>query len=267
MRELKVEDIFKKKFSVVNGNVEENENGQYYNKHIAEYIAQNEGKLDEDKKKKTIQYDEQQIKIKAIKYFKNKYTTILLHASNDMNLLREPSKKYEIFNLNGKTFLTETRGLPNGDNKELYYNFEIANKIYQIITDIKDSALNDYEEIHDLYKKEILEKENEIEELKVEDRELYEEDIKIYEIVSQTTLFNKYNLLIRDKEYLQKENDNLRETLTKYDETIKELGKKLNTSLARIETLQRPKTFAEKIKDLFNSNNKQLLLLDKNEHK
>ena len=101
----------------------------------------------------------------------------------------------------------------------------------------------------------------------MEDRELYEEDIKIYEIVSQTTLFNKYNLLIRDKEYLQKENDNLRETLTKYDETIKELGKKLNTSLARIETLQRPKTFAEKIKDLFNSNNKQLLLLDKNEHK
>ena len=42
MRVLKAKDIFPKTYSIVNGEVVKNSNGEYYNKQVAEHILNNQ---------------------------------------------------------------------------------------------------------------------------------------------------------------------------------------------------------------------------------
>ena len=247
MRVLKVEDVFKKKYSIRNGEIVESENGQYYTRQAAQYVLNNKNNEDEMQK-----FDEKQIKIDAVKYFRNK----------DANLLSSENR-IEIFTLDtlgGKTFLVEAASLPDGKNRELYYDFDIANEIYQKMIDIKDSTCNDYEEVKYIYEREILQTESEISELKLKDNELFKEDIKAYNLISQTPLYENYLLLNKDKEHLIEENKNLNKIISEYNEKIRDLSKKLKVSLERVELLQKPKTFFEKLKDLFRSDKKQLLI-------
>lgn len=263
MRTLKAKDIFKKTYSIVNGEVIKNTNGEYYSKQVAEYVLKNSKILNNLELKKIMKLDEDQLNNYAIKYFRNKYSTLLFQQNESENILYIPYKKFEIFTLDtlgGKTFLVEASSLPNGENRDLYYSLKIANKIYERIIDIKDSTFNDYEEVRDIYEREILKIENEISDLKQKDTEIFENDLNIYNTISQTPLYKKYLLLSKDKKNLIEENKKLKKTIIEYNERNKELSEKLKNALERIEFIQKPKTVLEKLENLLKNNEKQILI-------
>lgn len=265
MRILKATDIFSKTYSIVNGEVVKNSNGEYYNKQVAEHFLKNQTSLNEGERKKLIKFDEEQLDNNAIKYFRNKYSALLSSENGNINLLFQPNKRFEIFTLDtlgGKSFLVEASSLPDGEGRDLYYSFEIANQIYQRIIDIQDSSFNDYEEVKYIYEREILQTESEISDLKIKDNEVFEKDINAYNLISQTPLYENYQLLNKDKEHLAAENEKLNKTISEYNEKIRDLSQKLKVSLDRVELLQKPKTFFEKLKDLFRNDKKQLLIAD-----
>lgn len=265
MRTLKTKDIFPKVYSIVDGEIIKNGNGEYYNKQVAEHILKNQTSLNDLEMKKLIKFDEEQLNNNAVKYFRSKYSMLLSSEIENINLLFQPNKRFEIFTLDalgGKTFLVEASSLPDGENRDLYYSFEIANQIYQRIIDIQDSSFNDYEEVRYIYEREILQTENEISDLKLRDNEMFEKDINAYDLISQTPLYENYQLLNKDKEHLVEENENLTKTILEYNEKIRDLSQKLKVSLERVEFLQKPKTFFEKLKDLFRNDKKQLLIAD-----
>ena len=262
MRILKAKDIFPKTYSIVNGEIIKNNKGDYYTKKAAEYVLK-KSPIDDSEMKKIIKFDEEQLNISSVRYFRNRYSMLLSSNSNNINLLFQPNKEFEIFKLDvfgGKVCLAEASSLPEGDNRDLYYNFEIANKIYQKTIDIQDSTFNDYEDVKYIYEREILQIESEISDLKIKDNEEFERDINAYNLISQTPLYDNYQMLIKDKEKLAEENENLSKTISDYNEKIRELSQKLKDSLERVEFLQRPKTFVEKLKDLFKNDKKQLLI-------
>ena len=136
MRILKATDIFLKTYSIVNGEVVKNSNGEYYNKQVAEHILKNPTSINDGEIKKLKRFDEEQLDNNAIKYFRNKYSMLLSSESDNINLLFQPNKRYEIFTLDtlgGKSFLVEASSLPEGEGRDLYYSFGIANQIYQRI--------------------------------------------------------------------------------------------------------------------------------------
>lgn len=213
--------------------------------------------------KKIIKFDEEQLDVNSVRYFRNRYSMLLSSKSNNINLLYQPNKEFEIFKLDvfgGKVFLAEVSGLPDGDNRDLYYNFEIANQVYQKVIDIQDSSFNDYEDVKYIYEREISQIESEIFDLKIKDNEEFEKDMNVYNLISQTSLYDNYQLLNRDKERLVEENENLNITILAYNEKIRDLSQRLKVSLERVESLQRPKTFMEKLKDLFKNDKKRLLI-------
>lgn len=261
MRILKAKDIFPKAYSIVNGKITKNNNGDYYTKQVAEYVLK-KSPIDDNEMKKVMRFDEEQLNVNSVKYFRNRYTMLLASKSNNINLLFQPNKEFEIFTLDvfgGKVFLIEASSLPDGDNRDLYYNFEIANQVYQKTIDIQDCTFNDYEEVKDIYEREISQIESEISDLKIKDNEEFQKDMNAYNLISQTPLYDNYRLLNRDKEKLVKENENLNRTISDYNEKIRDLSQKLKVALERVEFLQRPKTFLEKLKDLFKNDKKKLL--------
>ena len=146
MRNLKAKDIFPKTYSIVNGEIVKNGNGEYYNKQVAEHLLKKQTSINDEEIKKLKKFDEEQLDNNAIKYFRNKYSMLLSSESDNINLLFQPSKRYEIFTLDtlgGKLFFTEASSLPDGEDRDLYYSFEIANQIYQRMIDIQDSTFND----------------------------------------------------------------------------------------------------------------------------
>lgn len=264
MRILKAKDIFPKAYSIVNGKITKNNNGDYYTKQVAEYVLK-KSPIDDNEMKKVMRFDEEQLNVNSVKYFRNRYTMLLASKSNNINLLFQPNKEFEIFTLDvfgGKVFLIEASSLPDGDNRDLYYNFEIANQVYQKTIDIQDCTFNDYEEVKDIYEREISQIESEISDLKIKDNEEFQKDMNAYNLISQTPLYDNYRLLNRDKEKLVKENENLNRTISDYNEKIRDLSQKLKVALERVEFLQRPKTFLEKLKDLFKNDKKKLLSAD-----
>lgn len=264
MRILKAKDIFQKAYSIVNGEIIKNNNGDYYTKQVAEHVLK-KSPIDDNEMKKIMRFDEEQLNVSSVKYFRNRYSMLLSSKSNNINLLFQPNKEFEIFTLDvygGKVFLVEASSLPDGDNRDLYYNFEIANQIYQKTIDIQDSTFNDYEDVKYIYEREISQIENEIFDLKIKDNEEFEKNMNAYNLISQTPLYGNYQLLSKDKEKLAEENENLNRTISDYNEKIRDLSQKLKVSLERVEFLQRPKTFFEKLKDLFKNDKKQLLIAD-----
>lgn len=266
MRTLKAKDIFPKAYSIVNGEIIKDNNGEYYNKQVAEHILRNKTTLNDAEIKRLIKFDEEQLNINAVKYFRKKYSTFLSSENRNINLLHQPKKRFEIFTLDAlgeKTFLTEATELPDGKYRDLYYSFEIANEIYQKIIDIKDSSFNDYEEVQYIYEREILQNESEIASLKLKDNEVFAKDTNAYNIISQTDLYENYQSLNKDKKNLAEENENLNKIISEYNEKIRDLSQKLKIALDRIEFLQKPKTFFEKLKDLFRNDKNQSLITNK----
>ena len=104
MRILKAKYIFPKIYSIVNGEVVKNSNGEYYNKQVAEHLLKNQTSINDEEIKKLKKFDEEQLDNNAIKYFRNKYSMLLSSESDNINLLFQPNKRFEIFTLD--TFLT-----------------------------------------------------------------------------------------------------------------------------------------------------------------
>ena len=74
-------------------------------------------------------------------------------------------KKYEIFWLNilgGKIILLNKKHIKNAnfENQELYYDYNIAHKIYTLLSDIYDDIESEKQEINELYLNERLKKSN-----------------------------------------------------------------------------------------------------------
>ncbi len=264
MRILKATDIFPKIYSISNGEIIKESNGQFYNRQTAEHILENNILPNDSEMKRILENDEEQLSNKAVKYFRSKYITLLPLETEKLNLLLKPIKRFEIFTLDvfgGKVFLTEDVNLPDGKDGELYYSFKIANEIYQKIIDIQDSSINNYEEIKYLYDKEILNIESEILKLRITDSENFKKDVNVYNLISRTPIYENYQLLNEDKEYLLKKNKELTTIISEYNKKIGELTIKLQISLEKIESMKKPKTFIEKLKYLF-KNEKQYILLD-----
>lgn len=199
----------------------------------------------------------------VIKYCRNKYNEILYKHNNNLNNLSEPMKEYEIILLDvygGKTFLLKSSDLPDGENKELYYSFEIANNIYQNLIDIKDSVINEYEEIQDVFKLDYLKLQNEIETYKQQDQEIFLEETKMYHFILKTPIYKEYSVYRKNIKDLVKKNNELEEELKNHKTTIEDLRKKLEFALDRIQVLQIPKPFFERLKDLFKFEKKKYLM-------
>lgn len=266
MRNIKPTELLPKKYSIESGNIVENENGDYFSKQSAEHYLKNKDTYSDNDIKKLKKFDENQLVKAAIKYCRSKYNEILSQNSSIVNFLNMPSKEFEIINLDiygGKTFLLRTYDLPSGENRELYYKFDIANKIYENLIDIKDSTLNEFEETQDFFLQDIMSIQHNIDSLKNEDEKAFNEDMQTYNIIARTPIYTEYRALYRDRENLLQKNNELKSNLDDYNHKIKELSQKLKISLDKIEVLQAPKTFFEKLKDLFKNDNKRLLLPEK----
>lgn len=245
MRSIHPIQIIDKKYSVNNNKVIEVEHGEYFSKKIADYIASNINAITQNDIIKLKRIDNKKFNDYVIEYCRNQYNELVSKENNAIDLLNKPLKKFEVFSLDvygGKKELLLTSSLPNGEEKELYYSFDTANKVYQNLIDVTDSMFNEYDEIREIYINDILKIENEIKKLKEQDENLYKEDIKKYDMICKTPLYENYVAL--------------RESLYEQNKQIKDLSKKLQISLERIEYLQTPKNFWRKLKELFGRTDK-----------
>lgn len=265
MRKLKASDIFEKRFLIIEDEIVERENGEFFSEKMAEYMLKNKEKMSSEEINNVKKKDIDILEKEALKYFRIEYEKLLSNVDSLHSLLNLPVKKYEIFSLDvfgGKTILAPLSILPEGENKELYYDFNIANEIYKNLIDINDIDFNEYDEISQLYADDINEKNTNISELRKRDIELFNKDMTSYNMISSTPLYQDYRLLNNDKERLLEENKKLSVMIEEYNEKIRDLSNKLKISLERVEFLQRPKTFSERLKELFIKEKKQVLIAD-----
>ena len=134
------------------------------------------------------------------------------HKKN--NLIEEPIKKYEVCQLNilgGKIIAIDKNYIdnPNNDLQELYFDFKIAKKIADYLSDIQDGITAEQEEFVELYKEERLQKDELIKELQLKDNSFFEEQQKEYNILINSSLYSEYQKLLKENEELKIENKNL----------------------------------------------------------
>lgn len=246
MRVIQADDIIKRRYSIKGNEVIEQENGEYFSKEVAKQV------LVSGKNQSFLDFDQSLINQEAIKFCRKLYNELLLET-NMPNVFEIPQKYFEIFLLNvngGKTEILKTIHLINGENKELYYKFEIASKIHELLIDIHDSSINEFPEIESLCRTEIIRKEDEIKTLKKQDEEAFEYDSRVYEMISNSSFKADFDKLQKEIEGYKKENKNLSINAQKNNESIMDLSKKLKIALDWIEKNPRPKTFMEKLKYL-----------------
>lgn len=249
MRSIHPTQIISKRYSVNDDKVIEVEHGEYFSKQVADYIASHINEITQNDIIELKRVDNEKFNHYVIKYCRNQYNELVSKKDYIIDLLNKPLKRFEIFSLDvygGKKVLLLTSNLPNGKEKDLYYNFDNANKVYQNLIDIKDIMFNEYDEVQEIYINDILKIENEIKKLKEHDEELYIDDVKKHDIVCKTSLYE--NCL------------ELRKSLHEQNKQIMDMSKKLQISLERIEYLQTPKSFWEKLKELFGMTNKRKAL-------
>ena len=149
-----------------------------------------------------------------------------------------PKKKYEIYKLiadGEKIFMIDTDFFPEAGEKEVYYDKEIAMKIYENMINLQDNVLNSFPDLMDFYQKEIEDIQAKIEKLKIEDENKYNEDLKYFKIIYDSNIFKS---LKQELEISKKENLKLRFKVEKANNIIKSLSKKLEISLERVQELQ-----------------------------
>lgn len=106
-------------------------------------------------------------------YLKNLQEEITIQKT-----FKEPIKQYEIFYLNilgGKILLLDKDYIAKEDNtnQELYYNYDLAYKIYNYLLDIYDGIEDEKNEFNELYKNERLKINSNIEKIRKEDNDIY----------------------------------------------------------------------------------------------
>ena len=146
-------------------------------------------------------------------YLKNLQDTVKL--DNTLNL---PKKQYEIFFLNilgGKLILLNKDYINNTDitNSELFFDYSIALKVYNLMLDIIDGIEAEGNEFNELYKNERLQKDKEIEQLKKQDDMLFQNKQDECNDVMNKDIYNNYLKLNEENKQLKLENEKLKEEI------------------------------------------------------
>lgn len=175
-----------------------------------------------------------ELKLKNIKDEESFYQYYLQNLQNDIEeetSFIKPEKKYEIFYLNifeGKTILLNTTYINSQNNfeQELFYDYSIAYKVYNLMLDIEDGIVAEKDEINELYKDERLEKSKEIEELKKQDEEIFRKKQEEYNIIINSIIYKEYIEIKEENEKLKNENKILIEKINNKPVMIskKEIG-------------------------------------------
>lgn len=146
-------------------------------------------------------------------YLKNLQEEITIQKT-----FKEPIKQYEIFYLNilgGKILLLDKDYIAKEDNtnQELYYNYDLAYKIYNYLLDIYDGIEDEKNEFNELYKNERLKINSNIEKIRKEDNDIYIKALNEYNIIKNSQLYKEYINIIEKNKKLKEQNKELNEKI------------------------------------------------------
>ena len=166
-----------------------------------------------------IEFNELKLKnINDEEIFYQAYIKNLQDNDRESQTLQMPVKQYEIFFLNilgGKLILLNKDFIanknPNGE--ELFFDYTIALKVYNLLLDIIDGIEDEKNEFNELYKDERLQKNEEIEQLKKEDDILFNNKQIEYNAIINSDIYIKYSQLKEENEQLKLENEKLKEEI------------------------------------------------------
>lgn len=144
--------------------------------------------------------------------------TLQSHVEENKESFNKPEKQYEIFYLNilnGKIILLNKEYInsENDEEQELFFDYSIAFKIYNLMLDIFDGIEDEKNEFNELYKNERMQKSEEIEILKKQDNEMFQKMQEEYNIIIKSSLYKEYNQLKEENEKLKQENKKLTEEI------------------------------------------------------
>ena len=166
-----------------------------------------------------------ELKLKNIEDEEIFFQSYLKNLQNDMvdhnNFCNPPEKQYEIFYLDilgGKIILLNKNyiGSENNTNQELFYDYQTALKIYNLMLDIVDGINDEKNEINELYKNERLQKSEEIEKLKNQDEYIFKKKQDEYNIITNSDIYINYSKLKEENEKLKNENIRLTEKINNF---------------------------------------------------
>ena len=163
--------------------------------------------------------DFKDIRIKDIKDVDEFYKAYIERLPEDKEPdkdLLSPVKQYEIVELDvngGVPILIDIDNILSfaGDGQEIFYDYKIAYKVYNLMLDIKDGLDSEQEECPEIYDEERLNILAEIERLKIEDEELFKQKQEEYEIIINSDFFKEYVSIKSEVEKLKEENKELKE--------------------------------------------------------
>lgn len=171
-----------------------------------------------------------ELKLKDNKNEENFYEFYLQNLQDNIeekDPFTNPEKKYEICFLNilkGKIVLLNKNYINTKDSseQELFYDYSIAYKIYNLMLDIEDGIEAEKEEFNELYKNERLEKSKEIEKLKKQDEEIFRKKQEEYNIIINSTIYKEYIEIKEENEKLKSKNQRLIEEINNKPVSIQE---------------------------------------------
>lgn len=159
-----------------------------------------------------IQFNE--LKLKDNNNEENFYKFYLQNLQDNIeekDFFASPEKKYEICFLNileGKIVLLNKNYINAKESaeQELFFDYSIAYKVYNLMLDIEDGIEAEKDEINELYKDERLEKSKEIEKLKRQDEEIFRKKQEEYNIIINSTIYKEYIEIKEENKKLKNEN-------------------------------------------------------------
>ena len=166
-----------------------------------------------------IEFNELKLKnINDEEIFYQAYIKNLQDNDRESQTLQMPVKQYEIFFLNilgGKLILLNKDFIANknSNGEELFFDYSIALKVYNLLLDIIDGIEDEKNEFNELYKDERLQKNEEIEQLKKEDDILFNNKQIEYNAIINSDIYIKYSQLKEENEQLKLENEKLKEKI------------------------------------------------------
>lgn len=159
-----------------------------------------------------------ELKLKNIneEAFYEKYMEQLEQSIKEATIFGAPVKQYEIFYLNilgGKIILLNKEYIQLGEDtgQELFFDYTIALKIYNLILDIMDGIEAEQNEFNELYREERMQKSKEIEELKKQDEKLFKQKQEEYNIIVNSAIYREYLKIKEENQELKQENEKLLE--------------------------------------------------------
>ena len=147
---------------------------------------------------RTIEFNELKLNdIKSEEQFYQNYLKNITNQIEENNVFHYPEKQYEIFYLNaldGKIILLDKNYINsnNSDGQEIFYDYSIAYKIYNIMLDIYEGIEDEKNEFNELYKIDRLELNEEIDSLKKQDEKIFQQKIEEYNIIINSFLYKEY---------------------------------------------------------------------------